>query len=333
VAKKSFRNTKFKPESLEKIEQMNEIIEEYQGQGLRMTARQLYYQFVSRDLIPNKPAEYKKLTALLTDARYAGMVDWEAIEDRGREPERPSQFNDLNDLVEAALHSYKLPRWEGQDSYAELWVEKQALAGVLQPLAREFHATLMVNKGYSSASAMKESAERIKNATITDPDRVEELVQEVEEAMDEHGEGSDEYEKIVDRVREEYNEVIKKPIILYLGDHDPSGEDMVRDITDRLKEFGVKRLEVQKVGLTMDQVKQYDPPPNPAKLTDPRAEAYIRKFGDSSWEVDALPPDVLARIIRSAFRRIVDMDLMNEIKEREIADKQRLRDAVKSLSA
>jgi hypothetical protein len=289
--KELFRTTNFRPAALEKIDQMNVIIDEYQEQDLRLTARQLYYQFVSRDLIPNQPAEYKKLTALLTDARYAGLVDWDAIEDRGRVAASPSEFDDIGELTRVAMRAYRLPRWEGQDHYAELWVEKQALAGVLEPLASEFHATLMVNKGYSSASAMKESAERLIN-------------------------------KADDREID----------IFYLGDHDPSGEDMVRDIEERLAEFGVCNLAVVKIALTTHQVKQYRPPPNPAKLTDPRAAAYIAKHGNKSWEVDALPPNVLAQLIRAAFEAILDVKKMDAIKRREEADKKRLLAAVRKLT-
>src|SRR5262245_25433380 len=166
MAKQRYRTINFRPDSLVKIEQMVSIIDEYQAQGLRMTARQLYYQFVSRDFIVNTDKSYKLLTALLTNARYAGLVDWDAIEDRGREPNTPSEWPDLSALVASALRAYRLPRWRDQPKYVELWVEKQALAGVLEPIAREYHATLMVNKGYSSASAMKESAERIKKNTI-----------------------------------------------------------------------------------------------------------------------------------------------------------------------
>ena len=292
--RRKFRSVNFRPDSLAKIIQMVKIVDEYQQQGLRLTARQLYYQFVSRDLIPNTPAEYKKLTALLTDARYAGLVDWHAIEDRGRVPDVPSEWTNIASLVESALYAYRLPRWSTQSVYAELWVEKQALAGVLFPLAKEFHVPLMVNKGYSSASAMFESAARINRVT---------------------------------------NDCDKPATIFYLGDHDPSGEDMVRDIETRLVEFGCSDLTVTKIALTMNQVEEYDPPPNPAKISNPRAKAYIEKFGDSSWEVDALPPDVLAQLIRSAFESFIDDAALEEIKEQEEADKQWLKDKLKEREA
>ncbi len=279
-----FRDTNFRPDSLARIHQMQAIVKEYQAQGLRLTARQLYYQFVSRDLIPNKVQAYKSLTALLTDARYAGLIDWNAIEDRGREADVPSEWDSIQDLVEAAVRGYRLPRWANQPEYAELWVEKQALAGVLEPLASEFHVTLMVNKGYSSASAMFESAQRFRRRGGSRP-----------------------------------------KTLLYLGDHDPSGEDMVRDIGDRLREFGVRGIDVKKVALTMDQVEQYEPPPNPAKASDSRYEKYAEKHGTESWEVDALPPDVLQQLIRTAFEDIVDAKAMEAVVEREERGKEELR--------
>ena len=256
MATEKIRNTNFRPDSLARIEQLKEIVDEYQQQGLRLTARQLYYQLVSRDIIANSVAEYKKLTVLLTDARYAGMIDWAAIEDRNREPDTPSEWDDPAQLVESALRAYRLPRWEGQPNYVELWVEKAALAGVLQPLAREFHATLMVNRGYSSASAMYESAERIKTAQHLNKERADEIEAELDRIVEEYGEDSDEWRAAVHGENEdglgfELTKIIRKPVILYLGDHDPSGEDMVRDISDRLKEFGVSRLVVEKVGLTI----------------------------------------------------------------------------------
>jgi hypothetical protein len=134
-----------------------------------------------------------------------------------------------------------------------------------------------------------------------------------------------------ERFLEKCGEDGKQPKLFYLGDHDPSGEDMVRDIRERLEMFGVRNLEVRKIALTTPQIKKYRPPPNPAKLTDPRAKDYIEKHGDSSWEVDALPPEVLARIVKEAFAGILDDDKMDAIKEQEEEDKGSLRKAVEKI--
>lgn len=284
-----YRQKSFRPKSEAMITQANLIVQEYQAAGLRLTLRQLYYQYVSRALLPNTERSYKNLASLISDARLAGRIDWSAIEDRGREPIIPPEWDDIPSLVESALRAFRLPRWEGQERYVELWVEKQALAGVLAPLAREFHATLMINKGYSSQSAMYESAQRFL----------------------ERGEDAG-----------------RKPVLLYLGDHDPSGEDMVRDIEDRLVLFGVDDIVVEKVALTMKQIRQFNPPPNPAKVTDPRAANYIATHGESSWEVDALDPKTLAKLIRAAFRKHVDEERMEEVVEREASHKEQLRELV-----
>jgi len=287
MSREEFKAIQFSPKSLGRIQLCNQIISDYMGQGLRLTLRQLYYQLVTRNAILNTEREYKNLSKLISDARLTGVMDWDAIEDRVRVPRKHPEFRDLPDLVEAALYSYRLPRWKDQEEYAELWVEKDALAGVLEPLSREYHVTLMVNRGYSSQSAMYEASKRFLKSG-------------------------------------------KPGILFYLGDHDPSGEDMVRDIGDRLTTFGAE-VKVIKLALTMPQVEQYDPPPNPAKMSDPRAEGYVARHGDESWEVDALPPNVLADIIREAFVEIVDQDVMDEVIAREERDKADLRRAVVGL--
>jgi len=295
MALHQFRETKIGQDRLDRIDQIIEIVNDYPDQ--KLTARQVYYQFVSRGWLENNVKNYKNLTVLLTDARYAGLVDWDAIEDRNREPDTPSDWPNIEALVDTALRSFRLPRWKGQDHHVELWVEKAALAGILGPIARRFHITLMVNKGYSSASAMKDAAERMMRACEEESD-----------------EGS-----------------TKTPILLYLGDHDPSGKDMVRDIDDRLTEFGVEELEVKNIALTTAQVRKYNPPPNPAKLTDSRAKAYIEEFGDSSWELDALPPPALTQLVESSIRNLINQELMDTMIAEEESERQLLREAVKKM--
>ncbi len=292
--REKFKDINFRQDSLDRIALCNEIIEAYQSQRLRLTLRQLYYQLVTRNAIPNVERSYKNLSNLVSDARLAGLMDWEAIEDRVRQPRMQNEFENLRHLTETAIRSYRLPRWKGQDYYAELWVEKDALAGVLSPLASEFHVTMMVNRGYSSQSAMFESAERFNAADG------------------------------------------RNPVLFYLGDHDPSGEDMVRDIEDRLRMFGIAGIQVRKLALTMGQVERYSLPPNPVKIRsdgkplDPRGAAYVEQHGHSSWEVDALPPEVLSGIIRAAFGEIIDTAKMDKVKRKEEADKRLLRRLVKA---
>lgn len=287
--KRRFITKNFRADSLALLRLCDQIIVDYTAQGFRLTLRQLYYQLVSRNVIPNTERSYKNLGKLVSDGRLAGLLDWDGIEDRARVAQLPADYANLDTLVSAALYSYRLPRWDSQPEYAELWVEKDALAGVLAPLGDEYHVPVMVNRGYSSQSAMYTAARRIRREA-----------------------GG------------------KLATILYLGDLDPSGEDMVRDVRDRLELFGAA-VDVRKVAITPDQVAQYNPPPNPAKLTDSRAAGFIAIHGDESFEVDALPPAVLQQVIRDAMDQIVDVAAMDAVKRREEADKTRLTAAVASL--
>lgn len=192
-------------------------------------------------------------------------------------------------------NTYRLPRWKGQDKYVELWVEKDAISGVLAPMASQYHVTLMVNRGYSSQSAMHEAAQRF-------------IAKETEAGR----------------------ETDRQGILLYIGDHDPSGEDMVRDIQDRLDMFGAN-VEVEKIALTMAQVEEYNPPPNPTKHTDTRSQGYIDKYGEECWEVDALSPDVLHQIVKDAILEHLDLEAMDKVKEQEETDKTKLKSFVKEM--
>lgn len=325
-----FKMHRFSPQAKALIRKCTQIVTDFQGRGLRMTLRQLYYQLVSVNAIENKAKEYKKLSGLLSDARLMGMVDWDAIEDRIRKPRAAQEFESLDDLMDAALATYRLPRWEGQKHYVELWVEKDALAGILEPIAREYHITFMVNRGYSSQSAMYESAKRFLEGCYGQ----EIPYKTVAEMVSKNGEKSKETLDVLSKIRVQdrdgFPELKRQPVLLYLGDHDPSGEDMVSDVTKRLDMFGIE-VDVRKIALTRAQVDQYDPPPNPAKMKDPRAAAYVDQHGTSSWEVDALSPDVLDALIRAEIESVCDLDEMEAIKRREERDKKLLSKALSGL--
>lgn len=284
-----YKFIQFRAKSRARIETCNAIIAEYQAAGLRMTLRQLYYQLVSRNVIKNTFREYKNLGNLVSDARLAGITDWDAIEDRVRPPIEWPEYQDLQALVDDLPNLYRRPRWDGQENYVELWVEKSALAGVLAPLASKYHVTMMVNRGYSSSTAMYEAAQRYLYNCSGD-------------------------------ARDDYSTPAKNPVLFYLGDHDPSGEDMVRDVEARMQMFGVHDIKVQKLALTMHQVRQYKPPNNPVKIKDGRAKKYIEENGPWCWEVDALNPTLLTDLITRAFESVVDTKKMDKIIQQEQRD-------------
>lgn len=100
--------------------------------------------------------------------------------------------------------------------------------------------------------------------------------------------------------------------IIYVGDFDPSGQDMTRDVKERLELYSRCPVVVHRVALNFDQIQQYNLPENPAKLSDPRATEYIKKYGEKSWELDALQPNVLQDIVREKIEELRDADMWQE---------------------
>ena len=309
----------FGPRALEVIRQANAIIADYAAQGYDLTLRQLYYQFVSRDLIPNRQSEYKRLGDIVNDARLAGLVDWEAIVDRTRSIRALPHWSDPAAIVRAAAASFAVEKWAEQPQRVEVWIEKDALVGVFEPVCQELDVPLFSCRGYTSQSEVWGAAQRL----------------------------------------EAYLQADQDVVILHFGDHDPSGLDMTRDIEERLTLFLFhdwvrfeaerfdympreeliarlemerensragwdQRLDVRRMALTWGQVEQYQPPPNPAKSTDARYRKYADRHGHESWELDALEPTVLGRLVRDEIDALLDHGNWDAAVSRENAGAARL---------
>lgn len=275
---------KFGENSLLMIVAANEIIAEYQAQGYILTLRQLYYQFVARGLIPNKQSEYNRLGAIVNDGRLAGLIDWDAIEDRTRELEENTHWGSPEDILDSCAKQFRFDLWADQKLRPEVWIEKEALVGVVEPTCRDLDIAWFACRGYSSQSEQWRAGKRIRKNALN------------------NGQAT---------------------VILHFGDHDPSGIDMTRDNDDRLRMFANRGLSkgslvtVKRIALNMDQVQQYNPPPNPAKTTDSRFAGYLAEYGDESWELDALEPSVIDRLIRDEVEPLIDQDKMQAAKDRQ----------------
>jgi hypothetical protein len=252
------------------IVQANEIIDAYHAQGYDLTLRQLYYQFVSRDLIKNNIKEYNRLGNIINDARLNGDIDWNAIVDRTRNLQSLSHWETPGGVIDSAAASYQIDRWKDQPNRVEVWIEKEALAGVFERACQKWDTAFFSCRGYTSQSEMWRAAMRLRS----------------------------------------YERKGQDTTILHFGDHDPSGIDMTRDIQDRLALFGAQTT-IQRVALNFDQIEQYNPPPNPAKMSDSRFQAYADQYGDESWELDALDPATLSGLVDREIRNIIDIDLYN----------------------
>lgn len=303
MPKIKYMDCRFHRQSVEIIDKANELITTYRQQGYSLTLRQLYYQFVARDLLPAKWADpktgstnnqksYQKLGNILSDARLAGLIDWEAIEDRTRNVDGNSHWENPSKIIASAAASYQLDKWKGQEYRVEVWVEKDALEGIVSKACRELDIQYLSCRGYTSQTAMWDSGMRLQR----------------------------------------YAARGEKPVILHLGDLDPSGVDMSRDIQERLRlfmeEFG-DDLIFERMALNVPQIKQYNPPPNPAKKTDCRFEKFCQQYGDQSWELDALDPAVIDNLIHEYVAKYRDDTVYRVREELEAEQKETLAKAAK----
>lgn len=290
-------------DAVEIVREAEAICADYAQQGYDLTLRQLYYQFVARDLLPNTQRSYDKLGSIINQARLAGLLDWDYIVDRTRNLSSLPHWNSPTEILTAVADQYRIDKWGNQPRQVEVWVEKEALAGVIGQAADRQDVAWFSCRGYTSQSELWGASQRLLG----------------------------------------YINRGQAVTVLHLGDHDPSGIDMTRDIEDRLRLFiytdywrdhratidfgsggspsygeiakameahcgGRRALTIDRIALNMDQVTQYDPPPNPAKITDSRARGYIAEYGDESWELDALDPATLDALITERIEGLRDED-------------------------
>jgi len=221
MAVEKYKDIVFRGDSPRLIETINSILVEYEEQGLTLSVRQVFYQLVARDCIANTKAVYTKISNLLNDARIAGLIDWDMIEDRTREFKRRQRWGSAAEILTTVAKSFHMDLWEGQEMRAFCVVEKDALSGVLEPVCRKYDLPLLAAKGYPSVSILREFAELDILPTIEEGQSV---------------------------------------IVFHLGDHDPSGIDMTRDLRERLSMFSRHDVEVVRLALNMPQVEELKPP-------------------------------------------------------------------------
>jgi hypothetical protein len=305
MAKVCYIEKRFSPAVLGIIDAANQIIAEYRKQGYSLTLRQLYYQFIARDLFPdswidveynrkhnlpddtkNTQKNYSRLGGIINNGRLAGEIDWNAIEDRTRNLVRNSHWTSPGSIIKSAADGYAIDKWKNQDHRLEVWVEKEALSGVFDDICSQLDVPFFACRGYVSQSEMWRAAQRMVK----------------------------------------WERGGQRTVVLHFGDHDPSGLDMTRDIQDRFNLFGAE-TQVVRMALTWDQIQLHNPPPNPAKGTDARFKSYQEEFGDESWELDALEPPTLVGLVQDGVFDYRDPDRWGELYTREESERAQLQAA------
>lgn len=263
------------------IQQANLVIADYQRDGYILTLRQLYYQFVRRNWLKNEQKNYKYLGEAINTGRLAGLIDWNAIEDRTRSLVSWGGINSISKALRVTALGHRNNKWVTQPMRPEIWIEKDALTGVISPVCQRLQVPFFACRGYNSQSEQWRAAQR--------------MIRHIKRG--------------------------RKPVIFHLGDHDPSGIDMTQDNRGRLNMF-VKAetgqsIDFKRIALNMRQIEQINPPPNPVKVTDARFRKYVARYGQHCWELDAIEPRMLARLIERAILSVRDQGLWDAAVKKE----------------
>lgn len=271
-------------ETLTTLARAKEIMMEYADEGLSLTLRQLYYQFVSRNFIPNEEREYNRLGRIVSKGRRAGYLPWGVIKDQERNLRYLPNYTGPDDIISQSASRFHVDLWKGQRCRPEILVEKKALQDIVKAPANDLDVDYAACKGYLSDTFVRQMAQRHRR----------------------------------------YMNEKQQPVVIHLGDHDPSGINMTEDIREKLAMYGAV-TKVDRVALNMEQINEHDPPPQPAKVSDSRYEEYAKQYGTESWELDALPPDLLDSVIRSAVKKYREDEKWNQRKELEKEGRRELR--------
>jgi len=262
------------------IRQANQIIDEFAAKGYRLTLRGLHYRFVARDLYENTQQNYKRLGNIIDAARKAGLVDWDGIEDTTRTLRRIPVWNTPEEAVERLRNQFKLDPWDEQPikRRIEVWVEKDAAVSIVVPTCNALRIPYFSCRGYSSSSTLYDAGKRL----------------------------------------EAYRKAGYETLVLYAGDHDPSGVQMTAVAGERVNLYGGGGIEFRRIALTLDQIAEYNPPPNFVKETDSRTKWYVEEFEtEDCWELDALTPEVVDAVIRSHVEPLIDQKAWDKTLETE----------------
>jgi hypothetical protein len=262
-----------------------------------MTLRQLYYRLVSAGVLRNDQKEYKRLGSVMTRIREDSKVPRSWIVDHVRSTLKPSSWTGLANFAETVRDAYRKDYWASLDHHVEIFVEKDAVAGTVQPVTEEKDIRLRVCRGYSSVSFAGEIADLWTR--------------------------------------------VQKPIFAYyLGDFDPSGFDLERDLREKLERYSRRPCVTyptennrrcfcwQRLGVCREDFGLHDLISLPVKEKDRRAKAFLATHGRHCAEVDAIPPTELRSRVEKAINRHIDLDRWKGLVEVEKLQQQTLDDVV-----
>ena len=255
-----------------------DLIYEWAAENKPVTVRQMFYRLSTLDAVPKTENGYKAVGRLCTRMRRAGEIPFEWFADNTRWQRRPRTYNTIKDALEETAKSYRKSLWQEQTGLVEIWLEKEALAGVIYPTTEAWDVPLMVVKGYPSVSFMHSAATEIAHASMGG----------------------------------------RTNHIFYFGDRDPSGMDIYRHIEKELSEFAPQAsIVMNHVAVTEAQVSEWGLPSRPTKRTDSRAKNWegdsVELDAIHPEELRSLVTDCISSVIDAhQLKRILEIERMEK---------------------
>ena len=263
----------------EKTKKRKELILDWARQHRPVTVRQIFYRLSTLEAVDKSERGYKAVGRLCTQMRLDGEIPFSYFADNTRWMRRPRTYNTIEEALELTAQTYRKSLWQNQTAAAEIWLEKEALAGVIYPVTSLWDVPLMVVKGYPSVTFLHTAASQMKNDYF------------------------------------HHNRITK---IFYLGDRDPSGLDIFRNITERIPEFAQNTpIVFQHVAVTPAQVRQWQLPSRPTKKKDSRA----KDFEGESVELDAIQPSDLRQLVTDCIEKVIDSSQLQQLRAIEKMEK------------
>lgn len=289
------REWKWTEKQLDKVKQVVEILSELEAYK-PLTLRQIYYQFVGKGHIENKVSEYGMLSNLLKWARIDGYISWDSVEDRVRVFRNLAGFCDKNEFIEQEVSVFLNGYQRDLLQSQKNYIEVWIEKDALSAIFKRVAMPYCVSVAVCRGFSSVSFLNEFKTRLTYQTD--------------------------------------KKPVVLYFGDFDPSGVEMLEAMKTTLQdELNIKGIEFKRKALLPDDIHTHQIPhnPNALKYTDTRARKHVSAYGEIAVELDALPPGILEEKIKDAIESEIDIDLFNrevEKHESEISQLDNLRERV-----
>jgi hypothetical protein len=286
------RRTDPKGERAEMLNAVLEIVEAKRAAGyLPTSGRHIHYSLLAKKvrtsarsngyIYGTRPGSSTLLSKLLTDARSAGLIDADDIDDATRPTSQWTPHGTIGKYINRELDrlfaNYFSDVHADQPAHIELLAEKNTVYPLLlNHVARQFRLPITSMHGYGSYPAARDVAARFKQSGK------------------------------------------EKLVVIYVSDLDPEGLDMPASWKKYLEhDFGVEAT-VYRAAVTPEQVANYNLPPDAeVKPLSTRAPAFVTRYGDQCWELDSMPEQVLIEEVSKVCRAMLDIGALNRAFARE----------------